>query len=171
MPHASDVKPQRMGLDAGSCISDSCLLPRTWTVFSPPSSRPRRPRHRPLLCPPWVWSHIRPAFPKSTKSTHQHLRTEAQSSLVTNSTWQSLKKPEQINPNPHPRPFRQFRLRGDQESRRNGHGRCRCRLNPMVNQTVPFPLSVNDSPRRNPQGDSKAETSRILASPGARAGF
>ena len=41
----------------------------------------------------------------------------------------------------------------------------------MVNQTDPFPSSANDSPLRRPQGDSKPETSRILASLGARAGF
>ena len=161
-----------MRLDAGCWISDSrCLPPRTRFVFSPSSLRPRRPRHRPLLCPPWVWSLIQPVFLRSTKSTHRHLRTEAQSSLVTNSTWQSLKKPEQINPNPHPRPLSRLRLRGDKEPRRNGHDRRRCRPNPMDNRTEPSPLSVNDRPRRKAQGGSMAKTSRLLASLGGRAGF
>ena len=119
--------------------------------------------------PPWVWSHIQPVFPRSAKSTHRHPRTEAPSPLVTNTTWQSLKKPEQISPNPRPRPCSQ--LRGDKESRRNDHDRCRCHPSPMDNQTDLFPLSVNDSPRRKTQGDTKARTSRLPASLGARTGF
>ena len=41
----------------------------------------------------------------------------------------------------------------------------------MDNQTGLFPPNVNVSPWRKAQGDNKPETSRLLALPGARAGF
>jgi len=166
------MKLGRVRLDAGCCISDHRLLPRTGTVVSPPSSRPRRPRHRPPSCLPWVWSHIQQVFPsRSAKSTHRRPRTEAQSPLVTNTTWQSLKKPEGNNSNPHPRPFSRLRLRSGQDPRPKGHDRCRCHPNPMDNQMDPFPLSVNESPRTKTQGSSMAKTSRLPASLGVQAGF
>jgi len=158
-------------LDAGHCISDNRFLPGTWTVFSPPSPCPRRLRHRPLLCLPWAWSHTQQDFPRLAKSTHQHPRTEAQSPLVTNTTWQSLKKPEGDNLSPRPRPLSRLRSRGGQEPRRKGHDRHRCRPNPMDNRTAPFPLSVNDSPRTKIQRDAMTKTSRLPASLGVRVGF
>ena len=161
----------RVGLGASYCILDNRLLPRTGTVFSPPSSRPRRPRHRPSLCLPWVWSHIQQVFPRSTKSTYQRPPTEAQSTLATNTTWQSLKKPEENNFNLPSRPFTRLRLRSDRELRRRGHDRYRCHPNLMDNRTDPFPLSANGSPRTKTRGGSMAETSRLLASRGARVGF
>jgi serine/threonine protein kinase len=59
-------------LDAGCCISDHRLLPRTGLSLVRP--------HRVLddhdidrACAlPWVWSHIQQVFPRSAKSTHQH---------------------------------------------------------------------------------------------------
>ena len=157
-------------LDAGFCISDNRLLPGTWSVLSPSSSCLRRPRHRPFLCLPWVWSHTQQVFPRLAKSTHQRPRTEAQSPLVTNTTWQSLKKPEGNILNSRPPPFSRLRLRGGQEPR-TGHDRYRCRPNPMEKQTNLFPLSVNDSPRTKTRRGNTTETSQPPASLGARVGF